>query len=98
MKQWKAQQQYNLQYIGPIELEHPTDQDEYIYFEIYKSDTHLIFGGHTNTGLLESGNYEIDPDFSLDENLQELIEDITEYYRSNSATFCSDRFSCNDRM
>ena len=92
MKTWKAQNTENAEYIGLIEL---TNSDN--YFEIVSTDTHLVFGNCSNTGLIESGNYEMDLDFSLDENLQELIFDLETYY-TDGREYCSDAFTCNERM
>ncbi len=95
MKEWKAQNQDNAEYIGVVEFQ--DNSEEYHIFEIVKNDTHLIFGSTTNTGLLESGNYEIDPDFSIDENIQELISDLESFFNDGDG-FQTDRFTHNDRM
>ena len=96
-KVWKAQNTDQASYVGIVEFEDPTNEGDYIYFEVVKTETHLVFGNSCNVGLLESGNYEIDPDFSEDENLQELIEDLKSYYQDGKG-YQSDRFSCNNRM
>ena len=75
-KLWQAQNTDQASYVGIVEFEDPRNDGDYIYFEIVKTETHFVFGNGCNIGLLESGNYEIDPDFSDDENLQELIEDL----------------------
>ncbi len=36
----------------------------------------LIAGTACNAGIIEQYSHEIDPDFSLDENLQEFIDNI----------------------
>ena len=96
-KLWKAQNTDQAPNVGIVEFEDPRSEGDYIYFEIVKTKTHFVFGNSCNIGLLEAGNYEIDPDFSDDENLQELIEDLESYYRDGEG-YQSDRFSCNDRM
>ena len=96
-KLWKAQNTDQASYVGIVEFEDPKNEGDYIYFEIVKTETHLVFGNFGNIGLLESGNYEIDPDVSDDENLQELIEDLKSYYQDGKG-YQSDRFSCNNRM
>lgn len=88
---WQVIDTTNAEYIGIIELESGE------YFEVVKTENHLVFGNSTNIGLLESGNYLIDACFSLDENLQELIADLESYY-IDGAGYQSDNFSCNDRM
>lgn len=95
MKEWKAQNQDNAEYIGVVEFQ--DNSEEYHLFEIVKTDTHLIFGSTTNIGLIESGNYEIDHNFSIDENLQELISDLESFYNDGDG-YQSYSFSHNDRM
>ena len=96
-KLWKAQNTDQAEYVGIVEFEYPKNDGDYIYFEVVKTETHLVFGNSCNVGLLESGNYEIDHDLSDNENLQELIEDLKSYYQDGKG-YQSDRFSCNDRM
>ena len=96
-KLWKAQNTDQASYVGIVEFEDPRNDGDYIYFEIVKTETHLVFGNGCNIGLLESGNYELDPDFSDDENFQDLMEDLKSYYQDGKG-YQSDRFSCNDRM
>ena len=56
-------------YIGIIEID-----DDVI--TIVKRGNVLIGGGATNCGLVESYKMEIDECFSLDENLQQFIEQV----------------------
>lgn len=83
--------------LGDIEFEDPREDGEYIHFTIVATDTHLVFGGVCNTGFLESGNFIIDEDFSIDENLQSLIEDLESFYRDGDG-YQSDSFAHNERM
>jgi len=94
MKTWKMFDTATAEYVGYVEIEDNTG--EYHVFEIPRTDTHLVFGGTTNIGFLESGNMELDLDFSLDENLQELVEDL-ETYSNQGAEFMI-HIVCNDRM
>jgi hypothetical protein len=94
MKDWQITDISKAEYVGIIEID--TYGDELVMFEILKTDTHLVFGSCTNIGLLESGNMEIDPHFSLDENLQELIADLETCYRLGEEY--TNMISCNDRM
>ena len=96
-KLWKAQNTDQASYVGIVEFEDPTNGGDCISFEIVKTEAHFVFGNSCNVGLLESGNYKIDPDVSDAENLQELIEDLKSYYQDGKG-YQSDRFSCNDRM
>lgn len=92
---WQAIDTTNAEYIGTIEFE--IADDDWVNFTVVKTDTHLVFGGVCNIGLLESGNYLIDDCFSMDRNLQELIADLESFYH-DGAGYQSDNFSCNDRM
>ena len=98
---WKAQDLTGAKYIGVLEFVGPrtesTDDQEFVTFEIVRTKTQFVFGNSCNTGLLESGNYQIVPDFSDDENLQDLLGELDTYYRDGS-NYVTDRFSCNDRM
>ncbi len=95
MNNWTAQDQTNATLIGDIEFQ--SNDQEYHHFTIVKNDTHFIFGGCCNTGLLESGNFKLDDCFSTDENLQELTANLESYYNDGKG-YQSDSFTCNDRM
>ena len=94
---WFYIDEKTLKYVGIIELEQQTDEGIYPHFEIYKNNQFIVFGSHCNVGLLQSGNFKIDQDFSFDENLNELIEDLNSYY-FDGAGYQSDAFACNERM
>ena len=49
-----------------------------IYFE--PSEKGMAYGTACNVGLLKDGEFEWDVDFSDDENLQALCEEIHNYY------------------
>ena len=85
---WKAQDIENSTYLGGIELDDN-------YFEVVQTADKLVFGDATNIGLLQSGYYILDNDFSLDENLADLYEDLVEYYIDGRP---SESFVCNRRM
>ena len=92
---WTAKDTTNAAYIGTIEI--LDSEGEPTPFELVDTGTHIVFGSTTNIGLLESGNFEKDNDFSLDENLTELIEDLKSFYGDGDG-YQSDAFSCNDRL
>jgi len=94
MNQWKYQDETNLKYVGSLEFQ--DNWGEYHNFEVYNNDTVIVFGCHTNCGLLQSGYMILDSDFSLDENLQELLSDLETYY--NFGKDCTNKIICNDRM
>ena len=80
MEKWTVSNINNAKYLGIIELQ--DNQEEWHNFEVLLTEDQerLVFGGATNTGLLESGYMPVDSCFSLDENLQELIADLETYY------------------
>jgi len=81
-------------YLGLIEFE--DNEGEWYDFEIYKSESFLAFGSNCNAGFLISGFIERDSYESLDETLQELLEDLKVYY--NDGPEYVSRIKCNDRM
>lgn len=83
------------EYIGEIELE--CDNDEYFLTTIVQCGEYLVFGGVTNIGLLQDGWFKMDTDFSLDENLQELLQDF-ESALSEGVGFQSEAFQVNARF
>ena len=83
------------EYVGIIELE--CDNEEYFNTTIVRCGEYLVFGGVTNTGLLEEGNYLINDCFSLDENLAELLADI-ECALSDGVGSQSNAFNVNARF
>jgi hypothetical protein len=52
--------------------------DSVIYFE--PSEKGFAVGTMCNIGLLKDFEYEYDPDFSVDENLQALSIEVEDYY------------------
>lgn len=91
---WEVSDISNGKYLGVIEFQ--DNSNEWHNFLIMETDTRLVFGGSTNIGFLESGYMNLDKDFSIDENLQELIADLECFYNEGEA-YCSG-IICNDRM
>jgi len=81
------------EYIGLLEFE---VGGEFYVFEIYRGGSRLLFGSHCNCGFLQSGHMDMDMDFSLDENLAELLADLDCYYANGPGSVS--RIVCNDRM
>jgi hypothetical protein len=81
-------------YVGLIEFQ--DNEGEYYDFEIYKTKRFLAFGSHCNAGFLISGFIERESYESVDETLQELLEDLQVYY--NDGPEYVSRIKCNDRM
>lgn len=91
---FEAYQKEKGSYIGIIEFQ--DNEGEWYDFEIYKSESFLSFGSHCNAGFLISGFIERDSYESLDETLQELLEELKVYY--NDGPEHVSRIKCNDRM
>jgi len=72
-------------YIGLVEL---TDES---YYDVILEDNFLVFGSNSNSTFFEHHKFPYDDFFSLDENLQECINEL-EYQISN--TKCNN--DCND--
>lgn len=96
MKIWESSRVDELvnKHLGVIEFQDATG--EWHDFEVIHVAGKLVFGGACNVGFLESGYMEIDNCFSIDENLQDLIQELEVYY-SDGKEFC-DKIVCNDRM
>jgi hypothetical protein len=81
-------------YIGLIEFQ--DNEEEYHNFEVYATKDRLVFGSACNVGFLESGYMPLDNNFSIDENLEELIEELKCFY-DDGAEYTS-KIICNDKM
>ena len=83
-------------HLGGLEI---IDEDEVpvAYFELLQTPTHIVFGNPSNAVFLESGNFLIDTEFSIDENLRECIADLECYYL-DGVGYQTEAFSCNKRM
>ena len=91
---FEAYQKERSSYVGLIDFQ---DNDgEYYDFEIYKTKSFLAFGSHCNAGFLISGFIERESYESVDETLQELLEDLQVYY--NDGPEYVNRIKCNERM
>jgi hypothetical protein len=93
-KKWVVSSLENSKYLGVIEFQ--DNKEEFHNFEIIETPEKLIFGGCTNTGFLESGYFLKDNDFSIDENLQELLVELEAYY--NEGPSYVSNLIYNDRM
>ena len=81
-------------YVGIIEFQ--SIDGEWHDFEIFETPKRIVFGGATNTGFMESGYMVRDRDFSLDENLQTLVEGLQNYY--NFGPEEATELICTERM
>lgn len=94
MKEWTVSDITDGKYLGILECQ--DDKGEYHNFDIFQTETKLVFGGACNCGFIESGYMEIDADFSIDENLTELLADLECYY--NDGPQYTTNIVCNQRM
>lgn len=90
MKNWTTQDTAQATALGTIELETGN------YFEVLLTQESLVFGNYSNVGLLQSGYMPLDSYFSLDENLQELVQELETYYRDGKEF--TTNLVTNDRM
>jgi hypothetical protein len=91
---FEAYQKEKDSYVGIIEFQ--DNEGEWHDFEIYKSKSFIAFGSHCNVGFLISGFIERESYESVDETLQELLEDLQVYY--NDGPKYVSRIKCNERM
>jgi hypothetical protein len=87
---WVVSDVKDAEVVGMIELSNNR------LFEVLNTKERLVFGSMANIGFIESGYMLKDNHFTLDENVQELIDDLEVYYRDGSH-YVSD-IVCNQRM
>ena len=78
MDKWTVSDITDGKYLGIVEFQ--DNKEEWHNFEVFQTETRLVFGGACNCGFIESGYMDIDHDFSLDANLSELLADLECYY------------------
>lgn len=96
MKAWNVSNVEDASYVGSIEFQDYNEDYYNLEIMITKDESRIVFGGFTNTGFLESGYIEIDPDYSIDENIQEMISDLEVYYMDGPKY--TNKIVCNERM
>lgn len=79
--------------LGTMEFE--DNYGQYHDFDLVDCKDKIIFGGCTNTGMLQSG-YILKEDRTLNETLQELLADLECFYNDGPG-YVSD-IVVNDRM
>ena len=92
--QWTVSNIEGGKYLGPVEFQ--DINEEWHIFEIMETKEKLVFGGACNVGFLESGYMLKDQDFSLDENLSILMDDLEAYYNHGKET--TNKIIFNERM
>lgn len=85
MKKWNySNVKKNDEYIGQIEFQ--SNDEEWHHFYIFKTKTRLVFGGVTNIGFSESGYMPFDDCFTIDENLEAMVEELKDFYNNGKQT------------
>jgi hypothetical protein len=92
---WQPQDLADAAFVGIFEVPVPKGEDS-IYFEMIKTANSLVFGGSSNATFLQSGFMRLEQDESLDESLQELVEDLSVFY-TDGPSYVS-RIVVNERM
>jgi hypothetical protein len=77
-------------------LEFQDTKGEWHTFELLATPDRIVFGGCCNVGFLESGYILRGESESLDETLNELLQDLEAYY--NDGPQYVSRIVCNERM
>ena len=79
------QQQFDdLQCMRCFEVENYADNEMSIYYFEYNADTNQIdIGGACNSGLMTRLSVDYDIDFSIDENLQNMVEATQDFENNN---------------
>ena len=92
---WQFQDLADATHIGTIEV--PVAEGVDVpYFEVLKTPDSLVFGNPTNATFLQSGYMRFEPDETLQEALQELVEDLSAFY-TDGPNYVS-RIIVNERM
>jgi hypothetical protein len=94
MKTWTASDISKGESLLPIEFQ--DNLGEWHYFELIVTPERVVFGGCCNVGFIESGYIIREEDETLDETLQELVEDLEVCYNQGKGWCC--RIVCNERM
>lgn len=95
MNKWEySNAEENGEHVGILEFEMP--DGEWHDFEFFVTSDRVVFGGFCNVGFIESGYMEIDPVFSLDENICDCLNKLEEFYENgkdyeNTELFLTER-------
>ena len=81
---------------GPKDVEFQDDTGEWHHFTVLITLSRLVFGGVCNVGFIESGYMEREDGIHLDEQLQELYQQLQDYY--NQGSEAAPALVCNQRM
>jgi hypothetical protein len=81
---------------GPWDIEFKDDAGEWHHFTLLATPERLVFGGACNVGFIESGYMLREDVMHLDEQLQELYQQLEDYY--NKGPEAAPDLICNQRM
>lgn len=92
-KFWTVRDITDGRYLGPIEIQ--DKHGEYHTFELVETSKEIVFGGCTNTGLLQSGYINKD-NHGTNEAISRLISELEVFY-NDGREYCTE-IVCNERM
>jgi len=78
------------------DIEFLDEHGEWQHFTLLATKDRLVFGGVCNCGFIESGYMLREDHLCLDEQLQELLEQLENYY--NLGPDSAPDLICNERM
>lgn len=81
---------------GPWDIEFRDDAGEWQHFTVLRTKDKMVFGGVCNVGFIESGYMLREDGLSFDEQLQELHQQLQDYY--NQGPEAAPNLICNQRM
>ena len=94
MKTWTPTDTSKAKYLGIFE--HKDRSGDWHLFDLYETDTRIVFGGACNGGFLESGFIEKEEGETLADTLDEMFEDMDTYFHDGARY--TTRITCNERM
>ena len=94
--EWTVSNVEDAKDIGLIEFQDLKGEFHDFHVLQTKDKSRIVFGGTCNAGFLESGYLPLEDGESLDEGLQEMLEDLEIFY--NDGKEYTSRIACNERM
>ena len=91
--EWTVQDVSKAKNVGTLEIK---TREGFEVFEVVATQDKLIFGGACNVGLLQSGYILRDETETLNDTLNELVDDLETFYRDGA--FYTSRIVFNERM
>ena len=81
---------------GPWDIEFKDESGEWHHFTLLATPERLVFGGACNVGFIESGYMLREDVLHLDEQMQELYQQLQDYY--DQGPEAAPDLICNQRM